>query len=106
MHRVQRIAIGVDGLWVSPNLRHQSIGNPINQVDEEEIDWEPPEELKKLVELEGRTIQPHKEGIETINFGCEERIKEIKIDTTMRNDTKKEPINLVTEYVDIFAWTY
>ncbi|RDX90983.1 hypothetical protein CR513_27097, partial [Mucuna pruriens] len=40
--------------------------------DEEEIDWEPPKELKKLVELKDRIIQPHKEGIETINLGCEE----------------------------------
>ncbi|RDX71132.1 hypothetical protein CR513_49555, partial [Mucuna pruriens] len=57
---------------VEETTKDQEIDDPndfvhhcISQEDanEEEINWEPLEELKKLVELEDRIIQPYQEGI-------------------------------------------
>ncbi|RDY05163.1 Retrovirus-related Pol polyprotein from transposon 17.6, partial [Mucuna pruriens] len=78
----------------------------IHQADEEEADLESPIEFKKLVKFEDKIIQPHKEGIEVINLGDEDNLKEVKIGKTMTMDTNEKMIRLLVEYMDGFAWTY
>ncbi|CAJ2652969.1 unnamed protein product [Trifolium pratense] len=51
---------------------------PVYEAVEEE-DKEIPDEIRRLLDQEERTIQPHKEVLELINLGNEEEKKEIKI---------------------------
>jgi hypothetical protein len=41
-----------------------------------------------------------------INLGTEEDKKEIKIGASLEANVKKQVIELLKEYVDIFAWSY
>jgi len=49
---------------------------------------------------------PHGEKIEVINLGSEEDRKEVKIGTSIKSSTRTELINLLQEYVGVFAWSY
>ena len=71
-----------------------------------EEDEEIPNEIKWMLEQERKTIQPHQEEIEIINLGTEEDKKEIKIGASLDVSVKKRVIELIREYVDIFAWSY
>ena len=46
---------------------------------------------------------PHQEIIEAINLGIEEEKKEVKIGTTLSSATRKELIDLLQDYNDVFA---
>ena len=81
--------------------------NPIFQAEEEgDEDCELPEELARLLKQEERVIQPHQESIEVINLGTEDVKREIKIGAALEDNVKKGLIELLQEYVDIFAWSY
>ncbi|GAU39398.1 hypothetical protein TSUD_397040 [Trifolium subterraneum] len=84
----------------SPNFEF-----PVYEAVEEE-DEEIPDEIRRLLDQEKRTIQPHKEVIELINLGSEEKRKEIKIGASLEASVKERVIVLLREYVDIFAWSY
>ncbi|GAU51898.1 hypothetical protein TSUD_416830, partial [Trifolium subterraneum] len=84
----------------SPNFEF-----PVYEAVEEE-DEEIPDEIRRLLDQEERTIQPHKEVIELINLGNEEEKKEIKIGASLEASVKERVIGLLREYVDIFAWSY
>src|ERR1044072_708545 len=73
-----------------------------DEEDEEEI----PDEISRLLKHEERVIQPHKEPLETINLGSEENRKEVSIRALLDNDVKSKLIDLLKEYVDVFAWSY
>ena len=59
-----------------------------------------------MVEQEAKQIQPHDELVETINLGTEEYKKEVKIGTFMKGDRREELIDLLSNYKDVFAWSY
>ena len=81
--------------------------NPIFQAEEEgDEDCELPEELTRLLKQEERVIQPHQESVEVINLGTEDAKREIKIGVALEDNVKKGLIELLQEYVDIFAWSY
>ena len=81
--------------------------NPIFQAEEEgDEDCELPEELTRLLKQEERVIQPHQESTEVINLGTEDVKREIKIGAALEDNVKKGLIELLQEYVDIFAWSY
>ena len=44
--------------------------------------------------------------MEAINIGTEEERREVKIGTTLSSITRKELIDLLQEYSDVFAWSY
>ncbi|KAI5430834.1 hypothetical protein KIW84_035096 [Lathyrus oleraceus] len=81
--------------------------NLIFQAEEEgDEDCELPEELARLLKQEERVIQPHQEPTEVINLGTEDVKREIKIGASSEDDVKKGLIELLQEYVDVFAWSY
>ena len=49
---------------------------------------------------------PHQEITKVINLGIEEERKKVKIGTTLSPATRKELINLLQDYSDIFTWSY
>ena len=63
-------------------------------------------DLLRLVEQDERQILPHQETTEAINLGIEEEKKEVKIGTTLSSTTRKELIDLLQDYSDVFAWSY
>ena len=65
-----------------------------------------PPDLLRLVEQEERQILPHQEITEAINLGTKKERKEVKIGTTLSPATRKELIDLLQEYNDVFAWSY
>ena len=84
----------------SPNFEF-----PVFVTEEEEL-IEIPEEVTRLLEHEERTIQPYKEPLEVINLGSEEDKKEVKIGALLHPEVKIRLIDLLKEYVDVFAWSY
>src|SRR4051812_48325817 len=81
--------------------------NPIYQTeDEREEDFEVPRELARLLEQENKTIQPHEEPIEVINLGSNEEMKEVKIGADLEYSVKQRLIQMLRDYVEIFAWSY
>ena len=52
------------------------------------------------------TSQPCKEPLEVINLGSKEDPKEVKIGASLHPDVKRRLIEVLKEYVDIFAWSY
>ena len=74
--------------------------------DEGEEDCKVPGELSRLLQQEERTIQPHKEPVDTINLGTEENKKEVKVGANLEPSVKEHLIQLWHDYVEIFAWSY
>ena len=65
-----------------------------------------PPDLLRLVEQDERQILPHLEITEAVNLGIEKEKKEVKIGTTLSLTTRKELIDLLQDYSDVFAWSY
>ena len=65
-----------------------------------------PPDLMRLVEQDERQILSHQEIIKAVNLGTEKERKEVKIGTTLSPTTRKELIDLLQEYNDVFAWSY
>ena len=64
-----------------------------------------PSDLLRLVEQDERQILPHLEITEAVNLGTEEEKKEVKIETTLSPATRKELIDPLQDYNDVFAWS-
>src|SRR4030067_467331 len=84
---------------LSPNFEF-----PVYEAEEEEE--EIPDEISRLLEQERKSIQAYGEELEVINLGTEEDRKEIKIGASLEANVKKQVIELLREYVDVFAWSY
>ena len=80
------------------------VGELDNEEDMEDDDLPP--DLLRLVEQDERQILPHQEIIEAVNLGTEEERKEVKIGTTLSLSTRKELIDLLQDYINVFAWSY
>ena len=75
-----------------------------NEEDMEDDDLPP--DLLRLVEQDERQILLHQEIIEAVNLGTKEERKEVKIGTTLSPAIRKELIDLLQDYNDVFAWSY
>ena len=62
-----------------------------------------PGELARLLLQEERAIQPHEEPMEIVNLGTEEDNKEVKIGANMEPSVKQRLIQMLRDYVEIFA---
>ena len=69
----------------------------------EESDEEVSDELSRLLEYEGKAIQPFEEQIELVNLGSEDDVKEVKVGSRLCPEVKKGLIDLLREYSDVFA---
>ena len=81
--------------------------NPINLAEDEgEDDCEMPGELARLLLQEERVIQPHEKPVELVNLGTETDKKEVKIGANLELSVKQRLIQMMRDYVEIFAWSY
>nr|KYP59522.1 Transposon Ty3-I Gag-Pol polyprotein [Cajanus cajan] len=62
--------------------------------------------MRRLMDQENRIIQSYQEEVEKINLGQEEDRKEISIGMKMVKDIRNQLIDLLKEYIDVFAWSY
>ena len=80
---------------------------PINQAEDEgEEDCDIPGELARLLLQEEKDIQPHEESVEVINLGTESDKKEIRIGTNFESSVKSKLVQILHDYVEVFAWSY
>ncbi|KAI5409936.1 hypothetical protein KIW84_055408 [Lathyrus oleraceus] len=84
----------------SPNFEF-----PVFEAEEYDVE-EIPDEINRLLEHEEKIIQPHLENLETVNLGSEDCVCEVKIGALLEESVKKGLIELLREYVDVFAWSY
>ncbi|RDX77710.1 hypothetical protein CR513_42125, partial [Mucuna pruriens] len=63
-------------------------------------------EMERMMEQENPKIQPLGEDLEVINVGRGEEKKKVKIGEHIPLDMKRSLIELLREYVDVFAWSY
>ena len=77
---------------------------PVFEVEEDDVE-EIPDEITHLLEHEEKIIQPHLENLETVNLGSEDCVREVKIGALLEESVKKGLIELLREYVDVFAWS-
>ncbi|XP_052486386.1 uncharacterized protein LOC128041098 [Gossypium raimondii] len=59
-----------------------------------------------MVEQEEKQILPYQESVKVVNLGSERKEQEVKIGTSISEDTKRDLITLLREYKDVFAWSY
>ena len=79
----------------------------VYQVEDEVEEYcEVPGELARLLLQEERTIQPHEEPMDTINLSTEEDKIEVKVVANLEPSVKERLIQLLHEYVEVFAWSY
>lgn len=55
---------------------------------------------------EEKVIQPHQEDIEVVNLGTQDDVKEVKVEASLDKSVKAMLIDMLREFVDIFAWSY
>ncbi|KAI5390105.1 hypothetical protein KIW84_075434 [Lathyrus oleraceus] len=84
----------------SPNFEF-----PVFEAEEDDVE-EIPDEITRLLKYEEKIIQPHLENLETVNLGSEDCIHEVKIGALLEESVKKGLIELLQEYVGVFAWSY
>ena len=65
-----------------------------------------PPEMQRLLTIEDKQILPHQEVTKLVNLGTSNEKKEVKIGSSLDSFAKKEIVDLLKEYVDIFAWSY
>ena len=73
---------------------------------EEGDDEEVPVEISRLIEQDEKVIQPFEEPVELVNLGDEEDRKEVKVGALLISEVKEKMLELLREYVDVFAWSY
>ncbi|KAI5418329.1 hypothetical protein KIW84_042828 [Lathyrus oleraceus] len=84
----------------SPNFEF-----PVFEAEEDDVE-EIHDEITRLLEHEEKIIQPHLENLETVNLRSEDCVGEVKIGALLEESVKKGLIELLREYVDVFAWSY
>ena len=80
----------------------------ISETDlEEDIDeLDLPPKMQRLLAMEDKQILPHQEVTELVNLGTDNEKNEVKIGSSLDSLAKKEVMDLLKEYADIFAWSY
>ena len=62
--------------------------------------------MQRLLAMEDKQILPHQEVTDLVNLGTDDEKKEVKIGSSLDSSAKKEIVDLLKEYVDIFVWSY
>ncbi len=73
------------------------------EADENVKDCVSSPDLLRMVEQEEKQILPHQESVEVVNLGNEEKKQEVKIGTSISENTRRDLIALLHEYKDVFA---
>ncbi|RDX81084.1 hypothetical protein CR513_38273, partial [Mucuna pruriens] len=80
--------------------------NPESQDRGENVEAQTLVEFKKVLECGDSKVQPLEESIEVVNIGSRKEVKEVKVGKRMSLDVRRRMVELLKEYVDVFAWSY
>jgi hypothetical protein len=58
------------------------------------------------IHVKSYSMQPQLEEVEYCNIGYEENPKFIKLSKYLPHEYKQKYIDMIKEYVDVFAWSY
>ncbi|KAA3466171.1 hypothetical protein EPI10_001285 [Gossypium australe] len=70
---------------------------------EDDMDCGLSPDLLRMVKQEERQILPHEEAVEVVTL---EEGKAVKIGTCITEETKRDLVDLLQEFKDVFAWSY
>ncbi|GKV44628.1 hypothetical protein SLEP1_g51790 [Rubroshorea leprosula] len=93
------------------SLNNDAISDFIYEIDdqtyseEDNENFDPSHELTQMLREEKPKLQPNQET-ETINLGTEDDRKEIKINAHLSIEDRKELIEILAKFQDVFAWSY
>lgn len=76
---------------------NQEVGNEEDQM---------PEEIIRQLENFKNKQQPNLNETEAINLGDDENVRETRISVHLSKELKKEIVDALNEYKDVFAWSY
>ncbi|XP_055824288.1 uncharacterized protein LOC129892753 [Solanum dulcamara] len=85
------------------NEQNKVEGDEFKDYDEEAVI---PEHLTEELKQFEEQCKPNQEKTEAVNLGNDECIKETRISVHLAKAQRMELINLLREYIDIFAWSY
>ena len=74
----------------------------MKRIDESDLSLK----MQRLLVKEDKQILPHQKVTVLVNLGMNNEKNEVKIDSSLDSYVKKEIMDLLKEYVDIFAWSY
>ncbi|XP_027166352.1 uncharacterized protein LOC113766349 [Coffea eugenioides] len=77
-----------------------------SEIRDESDNEEESESLLKDFEQYEEKSKPNLEEIEVVNIGTETEVKEIKISIHLNKKQRKEMIEFLTMFQDVFAWSY
>ena len=60
-------------------------------------------DLLRMVEEEEKQILPYKESVEVVSL---EEGRNVKIGTGITKETRRDLVELLQEFKDVFAWSY
>ncbi|KAK5803353.1 hypothetical protein PVK06_030998 [Gossypium arboreum] len=63
-------------------------------------------DLLRMVEQEEKQVLPHEESVKIVNLGDEQEKKEVKIGACITTEKKRDLIELLQEFKNVFAWSY
>ena len=96
-----------DNQEIHPKFNFERMSCTDENDSKEDMDDETlPLEMRRLIDHENKQILPHQEVTKVINLGSNEEKKEVKLDTALSAEIKKEIISLLHEFVDVFDWSY
>ncbi|XP_071940321.1 uncharacterized protein [Coffea arabica] len=112
---IEEVEVGLSELFVGvisegepledpgfPEVPIEAVKNWTNESDNEEES----ESLLKDFEQYEEKSKPNLEETEVVNLGTETEVKEIKISIHLNKKQRKEMIEFLTMFQDVFAWSY
>ncbi|XP_052489773.1 uncharacterized protein LOC105764811 [Gossypium raimondii] len=78
-----------------------SIDDPQDFEDDQDSVLSP--DLLRMVEEEEKQILPYKESVEVVSL---EEVRNVKIGTGITKETRRDLVELLQEFKDVFAWSY
>ncbi|XP_059315447.1 uncharacterized protein LOC132066075 [Lycium ferocissimum] len=91
------------------NMTRNETSEPILNAEQDSEEYEEdmqPEELTKDFEHFENKPKPNLDETETINLGDSEIVRETRISVHLTPSQREELINLLRQYIDVFAWSY
>ncbi|KAA3460713.1 reverse transcriptase [Gossypium australe] len=86
---------------------HKSkMSSDINDMSDTATDSESLFKQDMMVEQEEKQILPHKESVEIVSLGDRQEKKEMKTRACITAETKRDLIELLQEFKDVFVWSY
>nr|XP_027122911.1 uncharacterized protein LOC113739775 [Coffea arabica] len=115
---IEEVEVGLSELFVGVISEREPLEDPgfpevpieamknWTQIQDESDNEEESESLLKDFEQYEEKSKPNLEETEAVNIGTETEVKEIKVSIHLNKKQRKEMIEFLTMFQDVFAWSY